>query len=136
MMSFQNITFSLNIGQLGSGIFIHQLECQTKASKTFHQTCKKKKNTLTNSFENKVLVDNFLIFSIMTHTFHIDTTSAEAKALVDYLRTLDFISEEKGSSYKLTEKQIQTVEEARSNYISGKDKGIPWEDLKKELNNK
>lgn len=72
----------------------------------------------------------------MTHTFHIDTTSAEAKALVDYLRTLDFIQEENTSSYKLTEKQIQIVEERREKYISGKDKGSTWEEVTERIKNR
>ena len=70
----------------------------------------------------------------MTHTFHIDTSSDKAKALLQYLRTLDFVREENElNDTVLTEKHMAILENRRNNRMSGKSKTYSWDDVKNSL---
>lgn len=55
----------------------------------------------------------------MIHTFKIDASSQNAKASLEYLRTLDFI-EESNATYVMSDEQLSIVEERRESHLSGK----------------
>ena len=72
----------------------------------------------------------------MKLTIDIDITNNKALALINYIRTLDFISiKEKIDTpeYTLTGKQIDILEKRKQNHINGESKSYDWKDIKKEL---
>lgn len=62
----------------------------------------------------------------MIHTFHIDDTNPNAKAFLEFLRTLDFISLNQ-TYLNLDEEQIEAIEEARASLKQNG--GSPHEDV-------
>lgn len=71
----------------------------------------------------------------MVHTFHIDDSNNEAKALMEYLRTLEFVKED-NNEYVLTEEHLAILEERRNNRMSGKSTTYSWEEVKESLGKK
>ncbi len=72
----------------------------------------------------------------MKLTIDIDITNNKALALINYIRTLDFISiNEKIDTpeYALTSEQIEILEERKQKHINGQSKSYNWNDIKKEL---
>lgn len=65
----------------------------------------------------------------MLHTFHIDDSNDKAKALLDFLRTLEFVKED-NKEFVLTEKHLAILEERRSDRLSGKTQTHSWDDVK------
>ncbi|PHR22263.1 MAG: hypothetical protein COA38_18240 [Fluviicola sp.] len=65
----------------------------------------------------------------MLHTFHIDDSNDKAKALLDFLRTLEFVKED-NNEFVLTEKHLAILEERRSDRLSGKTQTHSWDDVK------
>ncbi|WP_027420364.1 hypothetical protein [Crocinitomix catalasitica] len=69
----------------------------------------------------------------MTHTFHIDGSSQKAKALLEFLRTLEFVKEVEQSDVVLTDEQLRIVEERRKNRLNGTSTTQSWQDVKGNL---
>tara|TARA_R110002050_G_scaffold297524_1_gene459104 strand:+ start:423 stop:653 length:231 start_codon:yes stop_codon:yes gene_type:complete len=69
----------------------------------------------------------------MTHTFHIDGSSQKAKALLEFLRTLEFVKEVEQSDVVLTDEQLRIVEERRNNRLNGTSTTQSWQDVKGKL---
>ena len=72
----------------------------------------------------------------MRLTIDIDITNNKAIALINYIRTLDFISiNEKIDTpeYALASEQIEILEERKQKHINGESKSYNWNDIKKEL---
>jgi len=65
----------------------------------------------------------------MVHTFHIDDSNDKAKALLEFLRTLDFVKEADGE-FVLSERHLEILEERRFDRQSGKSNTYSWEDVK------
>lgn len=65
----------------------------------------------------------------MVHTFHIDDSNEKAKALLEFLRTLEFVKED-SSEFVLTEQHLEILEERRSDRMSGKTQTHSWDDVK------
>ena len=73
----------------------------------------------------------------MILTIDVDITNNKALALLNYIRTLDFINiKEKEQDYSLTDQQITILKERKQKHLSGKSKSYKWEDIKEELNNR
>ena len=70
----------------------------------------------------------------MTYTFHIDDSSEKAKALLEFLRTLDFVKED--SKQNLTKEHMAIAEQRRANRMSGKSKTYSWNDIKDSIGEK
>lgn len=49
-------------------------------------------------------------------------------------KTLAYLNN--NSDYQLTEKQIQILEQRRTDYLNSPEKSFKWEDIKKELSGK
>ncbi len=72
----------------------------------------------------------------MKITIDIDPNNIKALALLEYIRTLDFIKiQEKESSkdYSLSDEQISILEERKDNHLKSSSKSYDWEELKSEL---
>ncbi len=72
----------------------------------------------------------------MDHVFRIDGTSQKAQALLEFLRTLEFVQEETSNEFGLTERHLAILEERRNNRTSGKSKTYSWEEVKESLGKK
>ncbi|NOQ70684.1 MAG: hypothetical protein GQ574_01710 [Crocinitomix sp.] len=72
----------------------------------------------------------------MTHTSDIDTSSKKAKALLEYLRTLEFIKEENHDGFVLTDEHTKILEQRRENRMNGTSKTHAWDDVKNNLGSK
>jgi len=72
----------------------------------------------------------------MTYTFHIDSSSEKAKALLYFLRTLDFVKEEDNNDFMLTEEHMTILKERRNNRMSGKSKTYSWDEVKDSIGKK
>jgi predicted transcriptional regulator len=68
----------------------------------------------------------------MTHTFHIDGSSEKAQALLEYLRTLEFVDED-NNEFVLTDAHREILEERRKNHLSGKSKSYTLEEVMDSL---
>lgn len=68
----------------------------------------------------------------MTHHFSIDGTSDKAKALLEYLRTLEFVKEEL-DEFELTDIHRDILEERRTNRMTGKSQTYSWDEVKDSL---
>ncbi|MDG1331433.1 MAG: addiction module protein [Crocinitomicaceae bacterium] len=68
----------------------------------------------------------------MTHHFSIDGSSDKAKALLEYLRTLEFVKEE-SSDYVLTDEHRNILEDRRANRMSGKSQTYSWDETKNSI---
>lgn len=64
----------------------------------------------------------------MTYHFSIDGTSDKAKALLEFLRTLEFVTEEK-VEFALTDEHQALLEERRTNRMTGKSKTYSWDEV-------
>ncbi|MBL1279082.1 MAG: addiction module protein [Fluviicola sp.] len=71
----------------------------------------------------------------MTHTFHIDGSSEKAQALLEFLRTLEFVNEDK-SDFVLTDAHLEILNERRQNHLSGKSKSYTLEEVMNSLGNR
>ena len=72
----------------------------------------------------------------MKLTIDIDITNNKAFALINYIRTLDFISINENidtPEYALTSEQIEILEERKQKHINGESKSYNWNDIKKDL---
>ncbi len=72
----------------------------------------------------------------MIITIDIDITNSKALALLNYIRTLDFIKikeKEVVEEYELNSEQINIINERRKKHFSGESKSFSWEEVKKEL---
>lgn len=65
----------------------------------------------------------------MVHTFHIDDSNEKAKALLEFLRTLEFVKED-SREFVLTEQHLEILEDRRSDRMNRKTKTHSWEDVK------
>ena len=68
----------------------------------------------------------------MAITFQInDLTNPKAKAFLDYIKTLDFITVEKIEiqTYELTDEHLQILHERRGDRLSGKSETSSWDDV-------
>jgi hypothetical protein len=68
-------------------------------------------------------------------TVRIDDSTKKGKALLDYIKTLDFVEVEK-DEYQLSDDQLKIIEERREKYLSGESNSETWEIVKKKLNKK
>jgi hypothetical protein len=68
-------------------------------------------------------------------TVRIDDSTKKGKALLDYIKTLDFVEVEK-NEYQLSDDQLKIIEERREKYLSGESNSETWEIVKKKLNKK
>lgn len=71
-------------------------------------------------------------------TLDIDTHNYKAKAFVDFIKTLDFITikdKNKISDYSLSAKQIQTLKERKQKHLNKESKSYSWPEIKEELIN-
>lgn len=71
----------------------------------------------------------------MVHTFHIDDSNDKAKALLEFLRTLDFVKEA-DDEFVLSERHLEILEERRSDRQSGKSNTYSWDDVKSFARNR
>ncbi len=62
----------------------------------------------------------------------IDDSNNKGKALLAYLRTLDFVKVEKDESL-LTAKQLKILDERRKSHLSGESKSSSWDEVKNAL---
>ena len=72
----------------------------------------------------------------MILTIDIDITNKKALALINYIKTLDFISikeKEYTPEYSLTSEQVEIIEDRRQKHINNESKSHNWNDIKKEL---
>lgn len=68
----------------------------------------------------------------MLQKVYIDTSSEKAQALLSFLRTLDFVKEEKNyPENKLTQEHENIVGERRVERMTGKSKTVDWETVRK-----
>jgi hypothetical protein len=65
----------------------------------------------------------------MIRTVHIDDTNLGAKALLDYLSTLDFVKVET-NDFELTEEHISILNQRRDDHLAGKSKSHSWDEVK------
>ncbi len=66
----------------------------------------------------------------------IDLTNNKALALLNYIRTLEFINiteKENITEYALTNKQADMLIERKQKHDNGESKSFSWNDIKKEL---
>ena len=72
----------------------------------------------------------------MKFTIDIDPSNIKAKALLEYIRTLDFIKiqeTESSKEYSLSDEQISILEERKEDHIKGRSKSYSWEDVKNQF---
>ncbi|MCE3294990.1 MAG: hypothetical protein K0R65_704 [Crocinitomicaceae bacterium] len=75
----------------------------------------------------------------MAFTFHIhDTSNPKAKAFLEYIKTLDFISVEPNETeeFKLSSEHLKILNQRRENRLSGKSQTFSWEDVQKTVRSK
>ena len=63
----------------------------------------------------------------MIHTFHIDDSSPNAKALLTFIKSLEFVKE---VSSDLNSDQLQELEKRRSDRLNGNSKSYSWDEVK------
>lgn len=68
----------------------------------------------------------------MKYTFSIDESSDKAVALLEFLRTLDFVKEET-PDFVLTDENKEILRERRANHISGASKSYTLEEVMNSL---
>ncbi len=72
----------------------------------------------------------------MRLTIDIDITNNKALALLNYIRTLEFISineKDNITEYALTDEQTDMLNERKQKHHNGESKSFSWSDIKKEL---
>lgn len=69
----------------------------------------------------------------MNHTFHIDDSSKEGKALINLLNTLSFVKKE---DVLLSDEHLNVVRERKEKYATGKSSVKDLDQILKELNSK
>jgi hypothetical protein len=69
----------------------------------------------------------------MNHTFHIDDSSKEGKALVNLLNTLSFVKKE---GLSLTDEHLSVVRERKEKYVKGESSAKDLDQILEELNAK
>ncbi len=72
----------------------------------------------------------------MRLTIDIDITNNKALALLNYIRTLEFISiseKDNITEHALTDEQTDMLNERKQKHLSGESKSFSWNDIKKEL---
>jgi hypothetical protein len=72
----------------------------------------------------------------MRLTIDIDITNNKALALLNYIRTLDFISiieKDNNKEYALTDEQTDMVKKRKHKHLMGESKSFSWNDIKMEL---
>jgi hypothetical protein len=69
----------------------------------------------------------------MNHTFHIDDSSKEGKALVNLLNTLNFVKKE---GLSLTDEHLSVVRERKEKYVKGESSAKDLDQILEELNSK
>jgi hypothetical protein len=75
----------------------------------------------------------------MSVTFQInDLSNPKAKAFLDYIKTLDFITVDATEiqTYVLTDEHLQILEERRDDRLSGKSTTSSWDEVKDFARNK
>ncbi len=67
----------------------------------------------------------------MAFTFYIDDTSSpNAKAFLEYIKTLDFIrTTDENPEFSLSQEQLETLEDRRTARINGDVKTHSWEEV-------
>jgi hypothetical protein len=65
----------------------------------------------------------------MIHSFQLDDTNPKAKALLEFLRTLDFVKKPEVET-ELSDEHLQIVNERRESYLSGESEAFTWEEVK------
>lgn len=66
-------------------------------------------------------------------TIQIDDSTSKGKALLAYLRTLDFVTVE-NDDFVLTEDHVTILDERREKHLSGDSKSYSWDTVKSSLN--
>jgi hypothetical protein len=69
----------------------------------------------------------------MEYTFHIeDSSNPKVKAFLEYIRTLDFVKEDKieNQEFVLTEEHLEILNERRKDRLEGKSQTHSWEEVK------
>ena len=72
----------------------------------------------------------------MRLTLDFDITNSNAKALFNYIKTLDFVRVNESieeENYTLTDLQKKALLERKRNHLTGKSKSFDWNEIKKEL---
>lgn len=72
----------------------------------------------------------------MRLTIDIDITNNKALALLNYIRTLEFINineKDNITEHALTDEQTNMLNERKQKHLSGESKSFSWSDIKKEL---
>lgn len=65
----------------------------------------------------------------MIRTIQIDDSSSKAKALIDFLLTLEFVHAG-DDAFTLTDEHVAILEERSQNHVSGKSASYSWEEVK------
>jgi len=72
----------------------------------------------------------------MKITIDIDPSNIKAQALLEYIRTLDFIriqETESSKEYSLSKEEISILEERKENHKKGASKSYSWDEIKDEI---
>lgn len=72
----------------------------------------------------------------MRLTIDLDTSNSQALALLNYIKSLDFVfirEKDEDSNVTLTNEQITLVKNRKKKHKNGESKSFSWEDIKKEL---
>jgi putative addiction module component (TIGR02574 family) len=65
----------------------------------------------------------------MIRTIHIDDSSSKAKALLEFLRTFDFVKEEESEEFVLSAEHKKILDRRVENHLSGKSETFSWEEV-------
>ena len=72
----------------------------------------------------------------MRLTIDIDITNNKALTLLNYIKTLEFISineKDNITEHALTDEQTNMLNERKQKHLSGESESFSWSDIKKEL---
>jgi hypothetical protein len=72
----------------------------------------------------------------MIITLNIDTSSSQAKAFIEFIKTLDFIKiddKDSDENFALSVKQKKILDQRKQKHLTHESKSFQWEDIKKEL---
>jgi len=68
-------------------------------------------------------------------TVHIDDSTSKGRALLEFIRTLDFVKVEK-DEFVLSEEHLKILDERREKHLSGESESYSWDDVKSSLGKK
>jgi hypothetical protein len=72
----------------------------------------------------------------MAYTFHIDDISnPNAKAFLEYIKTLDFIRTEEEPDFVLSQQQLTELNNRRIDRLNGNAQTLSWEQVQKNAKN-